>query len=382
MAVPLWAVRSTLLPILGGTKLDLESLGWNQAFASAFSEAAGTNTLLQPARVTREDRELYRVAGPFGEAEARVTGSYRNASASRVDFPAVGDWVAVRADAPDALATIYALLPRRTCVSRKVAGSVIDEQVIVANVDTVFVVVGLDGDYHPRRVERYLTQVWETGAQPVLLLNKADLCADPGAHQREMESLALGVPVVTVSALDGSGLDRLAPYLRAGQTVGLMGSSGVGKSTLVNALLGAQELRVGDLRRGDGRGRHTTTHRELIVLPGGALMADVPGMRELQLWATDEGLSGAFDDIESLAASCRFADCSHQGEPGCAVREALDDGRLSAGRLRNYQKMERELRHLALQQDARLRSAQRDEVRRRNRAMRQREEATRKGWVR
>ena len=238
------------------------------------------------------------------------------------------------------------------------AWSQTEAQVLAANLDTVFVVSGLDGDLNPRRFERYLTLAWESGATPALVLTKADLCEDVPPALLEVEQVALGVSVHVVSNVTGEGLDELAPYLMPARTIALLGSSGVGKSTLANRLLG-QELQATKAIADDGRGRHTTTSRQLIRLPGGALLVDTPGLREIQLWDADEGIQEAFADVDELAADCRFNDCAHMREPGCAVQAAIDEGRLPRERLQSYRALQRELKRLALKQDARLRSEER-----------------------
>jgi ribosome biogenesis GTPase len=254
---------------------------------------------------------------------------------------------------------IHAVLPRKSKFSRKVAGQRTDEQVVAANVDTLFLVSGLDGDFNPRRIERYLTAAWDSGARPVVVLNKLDRCDNPDACLLEVEAVAMGVPVHRVSALKGTNVEELTAYLGPGQTVGLLGSSGVGKSTLVNHLLGEERMATGEVRASDSRGRHVTSHRQLIVLPGGAgILVDTPGLRELQLWGTADGLAAAFSDVEALARSCRFRDCGHGAEPGCAVRDAVSEGRLAAERVEHFARLGRELRHLAGRQDALARRAQ------------------------
>lgn len=332
---------------------SLQSLGWNDHFDSAFAPLR--EPALRPGRVAREDRERYTVLEPDGARPAVLAGRMRHEAQRRLDLPAVGDWVVVRGEATGT-ATIVAVLPRTSAFVRKVAGETTEEQVVAANVDTVFLVNGLDGDFNPRRIERYLAAAWESGAQPVVILNKADLADDLEARIAEVEAVAPAVEVVPLSARDGQGVDALARWLAPGRTVALIGSSGVGKSTLANALLGESRLATGEVREDDSRGRHTTTHRELVVLPGGALLLDTPGMRELQLWADDESLDGAFPEIAALAESCRFRDCAHAGEPGCTVRAALADGSLDEARFASWTKLQRELRWLASRQDARLRA--------------------------
>ncbi len=299
---------------------------------------------------------MYTLLTQGAELFARVTGRLRHEAAGRADFPAVGDWVAARRQPGEEWATIHAILPRRSRFSRKVAGEDAEEQIVAANIDTVFLVMGLDGDFNPRRMERYLTVAWDSGADPVVLLSKVDLCDDPDARRREIE--ALGAPVHLVSAKTGAGMEAIESYLKPARTLALLGSSGVGKSTIVNRLLGEERLRTREVRSSDDRGRHTTTARELLPLPGGALMIDTPGMRELQLWDAAAGLGTAFGDVEELAARCRFTDCGHEAEPGCAVREALASGQLPVQRLTSYHKLQRELVALAARHDRRLEAEQ------------------------
>ena len=306
-------------------------------------------------RVAREDRDRYTVLSRSGALSAVLTGRFRHDALARADLPAVGDWVMARAEAGGP-ATISALLPRASTFMRKVAGDTTQEQVVAANVEAVFLVCGLDGDFNPRRVERALTAAWESGAQPVVVLNKADLASDVAARVAETEAVAPGAPVVALSALEGNGLDALSPWLVPGHTIALIGSSGAGKSTLTNALLGEARQATGAVREEDSRGRHTTTHRELVPLPSGALLLDTPGMRELQLWGDDSGLEGAFPEVTELVARCRFSDCTHASEPGCAVLEALASGVLDAARFAAWLKLQRELRYLAGRQDARIRA--------------------------
>jgi ribosome biogenesis GTPase len=292
-----------------------------------------------------------------GEKTAELAGRVKHRATARAELPAVGDWVAVHLRPDEETATIQAVVPRKSAFSRKVAGRVADEQIVAANVDIVFLVSALDREFNPRRIERYLTVAWESGARPVVLLNKADLWEDVDAVVREVEASALGAPVHAVSSRHGDGVEALLGYLRPGVTIALLGSSGVGKSTLINRLLGADLLRTGEVRSGDRKGRHTTTHRELIVLPTGGLLIDTPGMREIQLWDAEEGLQASFADVEEFAEICFYPDCRHQNEPGCAVREAVEEGHLAPERLDNYRKLQAELSHLALRQDRRAQHA-------------------------
>jgi ribosome biogenesis GTPase len=324
-----------------------------------------------PGRVTREHKGLFRVQAEAGEFVAELAGRLRHEARGRADLPAVGDWVAMRPDAHVLRAVIQALVPRRSRFSRKTAGEEHDEQVVAANVDTVFLLSGLDHDFNPRRIERYLVLAWESGARPVIVLNKADLRADPEAARREVEGIAAGVPVHAVSVREGRGLEALDVYLGPRQTVALLGSSGVGKSALLNRLSGgAAHQATQEVRASDSRGRHTTTHRQIFRLPSGALMLDTPGMRELQLWDTGAGLQSTFDDIEALARECRFGNCVHESEPGCAVRAALAAGSLAEGRLASYHKLRREGERLEREQDKRAWSEGNRKVRALHRAAR------------
>ncbi len=333
--------------------MPVPTFGWCSRFQQAFDALAEPG--LEPARVAREDRDRYLVLTATGEREAVLAGRLRHEAEHALDLPAVGDWVAVR-DPGDGDAVIAAVLPRASAFVRKRAGETSEEQVVAANVDTVFVVAGLDGDFNVRRIERYLAAGWESGAQPVVVLNKSDLAQDLDAVRAEVEAVAVGVPVVAVSALERDGLESLAPWLVPGATVALLGSSGVGKSTLLNALLGEERQATAEVREDDSRGRHTTARRELVALPGGALLIDTPGMRELALWGDAEGLDVAFPDVAALAEGCRFRDCRHEGEPGCAVREAVERGALDLARLESWHKLQRELHWLEIRRDARARA--------------------------
>jgi ribosome biogenesis GTPase len=341
----------------------LAQLGWDPAIKEQFAPYAADG--LEPARVAVEQRGAYLLYTERGERWAELSGRLRHAADERGDLPAVGDWLAIADPEGAERALVQAVLPRRTKFSRLAAsdhgGTV--EQVVAANVDVVFLTAGLDVDFNVRRLERYLTLGWESGASPVVVLTKSDLCDDVEAAVFEVESVAIGVPVHAVSNVTGEGVDALAHYLGEGRTVAALGSSGVGKSSLVNRLAGEELMAVGEVKA-DGRGRHTTTHRQLLLLPGGGLYLDTPGMRELRLWESEEGLATAFDDVAAAAALCRFADCSHEREPDCGVRAALACGTLDQERFESWRKLQNELRWLAVKQDARLRSEARKERRR------------------
>jgi ribosome biogenesis GTPase / thiamine phosphate phosphatase len=329
----------------------LENLGWDDGWRAAWARLDMPDA--SPARVLAVHRDALIVATAEGERAAELSGRYRHRAEDEAARPTVGDWVAVRVSAGEGPALVQAVLPRRTRLARKVPGPETSAQVVAANVDTALVVAGLDGDYNPRRLERALVLAGDGGVEAVIVLNKADLLPAALVAERVRTTLeiALGASVIAVSAATGEGLDALAACLPARRTAALVGSSGVGKSTLVNALLGQERQRTSAVRPSDARGRHTTTHRELLVLPSGALLVDTPGLRELQLWAAPEALEGAFADVDALAASCRFADCAHGAEPGCAVVGGLASGALGAERLESYRKLQGELRHLALRQD-------------------------------
>ncbi len=345
---------------------NLEDYGWNDFFAAPFEPSAREG--YEAGRVFLQHNKIYMLYTASGEVWAEGSGRLRYEARGPEDLPAVGDWVVVRRKEDESKAIIHDILPRRSKFSRKAAGTRDEEQVVAANVDTVFLVTGLDNDFNPRRIERYLVMAWESGAEPVVVLNKADVVADAEEKVTEVEGVAPGVAVVRMSAKRDEGVEQLLPFIGRGRTVALMGSSGVGKSTIVNRLVGEDVQRTQEVRLGDQRGRHTTTHRELIVLPSGGLVIDTPGMRELQVLVSDRGLREAFEDVEEIASNCRFTDCRHEGEPDCAIRKALDDGTLDAERYANYRKLQAEMRQMAVRQDQRKGQEEKSRVKRLTRA--------------
>lgn len=338
--------------------LNLTSLGWNKFYEQQLTD--NNKDGLIAGRVAAEQKQLYRIITEYGELNAEITGKMRFNADGRKDYPAVGDWVMVSPRIAEGKATIHAILTRKTKFSRKIAGQVIDEQIVAANIDTVFIVNALNNDFNIGRLERYLILAWESGANPVIVLSKADLCSDIEQKIAEIEKIAIGVPIHAISSLQDEGLEQLHPYLTEGQTVALLGSSGVGKSSIVNRLIGESVMLVQAIRSGDDRGRHTTTHREMMPLDLGGLIIDTPGMREIGLWDSEAGLQTAFDDIEDIAKHCRFDDCAHGTEPGCAVQGAISSGELERRRYDNYVKLQRELAYLSRKEDQRAQLAEKD----------------------
>jgi ribosome biogenesis GTPase len=329
-------------------KIDLADLGWGEPFGSAFAAHATQDRA--PGRVVAEDRGQYVVATTSGEIRAAVSGRFRfDAGSNPAAFPAVGDWVALalREDG----GTIHAILPRRTTFARLAAGKETFTQVLGANVDVVFIVTSLNRDFNVRRLERYLAAVSESGARPIVILSKADVAEDLDGRRLAAEAAAPGVPIIVVSAIDGTGVDDARSHLAPGRTIAVVGSSGVGKSTLINALAGETLQAVAEIRLGDSRGRHTTVRRHLLRIGGAGMILDTPGMREFSV-ADEAGVASSFGDVESAAEGCRFSDCSHRTEPGCAVREAIANGTLGADRLEAFDKLAREAAHAERRIDA------------------------------
>jgi ribosome biogenesis GTPase len=323
----------------------LEALGWDAAWAAELEQLGEDNLI--PARVAAQHRGSFVVWSETGELRAKAAGRLYYAHDVGALLPAVGDWVAGARPEGEST-TISAILGRRSAFVRKQAGNSSEEQVLAANVEAAFLLAGLDDDFSVRRLERYIATAWESGAEPIVVLTKADLSPDVPAAVFEVETVAIGVPVHAISNVTGEGLEAVEAHLRPGRTVVLLGSSGVGKSTLLNRLAGTELMRTAALAA-DGTGRHTTPHRELVQLPTGALVIDTPGLRELQFWEGD--LRAAFEDIDSLAAECRFRDCAHVSEPGCAVLAAVDEGQMELDRLRSWRKFQRELESIAARTD-------------------------------
>lgn len=331
--------------------MDLNQLGWNEFFEQEFSHLREQGLI--PGRIVRETHHIYDVHTADGRHPAQISGLFHYRAAARADFPTIGDWVAMTESGGTYV--IEKVFARKSRFSRKTAGREIDEQVIAANIDILFIVNGLDGgrNFNMRGIERYLAMAADGGARPVIVLNKADLCEDREQTLREAY-VCTEMPVHLVSAHTGEGLDELVKSYGP-VTVALTGPSGVGKSALINALLGKEIARTGEQRQDDLRGRHTTTHKELFILKGGMMLIDTPGLKELGLWADKDSINGAFTDISEIAGGCRFRGCSHQGEPGCEVQKALAEGRIDHARYENYLSMRGEIAFLNSKTDARSR---------------------------
>ena len=327
--------------------MNLQDIGFTGFFEANFFPYKEKEYI--PARVVRENRTNYVLLSELGELTGHLSGKLMHTQTS-ITKPVVGDWVAIDPQ-PEQTAVIHALLPRKTSVERKSAGDKTEVQIIASNIDKLILVVGLDDNFNIRRIERYLTMIYDSGAEPIILLNKADLCENVDEYISQVESVAFGIPVISMSAKDENNIEQLEEHLTKQKTIALIGSSGVGKSTIINHFLEYDKMKVKAVSDEKHQGRHTTTHRELILLPNGALMIDTPGMRELQLWADEESASQSFVDIETLAKQCKFADCKHEAEPGCAIKLAIENDELDADRFKSYLKQMREIRHLERKKD-------------------------------
>lgn len=328
--------------------MDLNNLGWNAFFEKHLK--AIDQQGLDVGRICCENRSSYQLFSKYGELTGNISGKLRHNNDNRKNFPAVGDWVVFEKIMNEKKAVIHHILPRKSKFSRKTAGSITDEQILAANIDTVFIVSSLNYDFNPRRIERYLTMAWNSGANPVIILTKSDLCNNLDQILPQIESIAFGTRIHVISNVLNHGLDILRQYLTHGKTIALIGSSGVGKSTLINKLTGEGNLQTGELRKNIDKGKHTTTNRQIYILPDGGLIIDTPGMRELQLWNVNNGLSQYFDDIENLTRNCRYSNCKHDSEPECAVKAAISQGLLDKCRYESYVKMKNELDYLSKRQ--------------------------------
>lgn len=325
--------------------MQINGLGWDLFFENHYEQYR--NQDYSAMRIIRENRGKYIGCNGVCDFLCEITGKFRFKKDSKSQFPTVGDWVVTSIVPNEKKAMIHAILPRKSAFSRKVVGELTEEQVVAANIDTIFIIVGLDFNYNLRRIERYLSITWDSGAVPVVILNKSDLCPEFEQRKYEVESIAAGVDVYALSAYNQADLEGLKKYIKPGKTAAFLGSSGVGKSTIINSLLGEDRLKVNEVSKLNSLGNHTTTFRELICLPDGGMVIDTPGMREMQMWGDEEGLEQVFVDIEEFANNCRFKDCSHENEPGCAIQEAVNSGTLDEKRFANYLKLKKEYAYLS-----------------------------------
>lgn len=339
--------------------MELNKLGFCAFFQKHFENVKdGQLESVSVGRICSEHKSGYKLYSEKGELTAIISGKFRNNCQTKEDFPAVGDWVIFKQI--DDNAVIQSILHRKSKFSRKVAGNQTQEQIIASNIDIAFIVCALNYDFNLRRIERYLSLIWQSGATPVVVLTKTDLCDDVQDKIDEVANVAFGVDIHAISNLSTEGIEILQDYFQENKTVVLLGSSGVGKSSLINNLAQESVMKVNELRSKMDKGRHTTTHKQMFILPKGGLIIDTPGIRELQLWDAEDGISQCFSDIEELAKFCRFSDCKHNDEPGCAVQKAIKDGLIDACRLDNYLKVQKEQEYLSNRQNQSAAKVERD----------------------